>query len=55
MAKNVEKRRVHCPIRHVNGFVLKKDDGSFTIKCGLLKVCGDSYPYLGDPDYRRPF
>lgn len=55
MAKMVERRRIHCPIRHVGAFVLKWDDGSFTVKCGLLKVCGDSCPYLKDPNYRSPY
>ena len=55
MARLVEKRRVNCPARHVNAFVLKYDDGSFTVKCGLLKVCGDSCPYLKDPNYKSPF
>ena len=55
MAKFVEKRRVHRPIRHVSAFVLKWDDGNFTVKCGLLKACGDSCPYLKDPNYRSLF
>jgi len=55
MAKIMERRRVHCPIRHVSAFVLKWDDGSATIKCGLLKACGDCCPYLKNPDYKSPF
>ena len=55
MAKTVERHRVHCPVRHVSAFVLKWDDGSHTIKCGLLKVCGDSCPYLKDPHYKSSY
>lgn len=55
MAKIAEKRRVHCSIRHVDAFVVKRDDGSSTVKCGLLKVCGDECPYLRDSEYRSPF
>jgi hypothetical protein len=55
MAKIVEKRRVHCSIRHTDAFVLKYDDGSFIIKCGLLKTCGDTCPYLRDPYYKSTY
>jgi hypothetical protein len=55
MARIVEKRRVSCPIRHVGAFVLKEDDGSFTIKCSLVKSCGDSCPYLQDPYYKSAY
>jgi len=55
MARIVEKRRVHCPLRHVSAFVLKGDDGSVTVKCGLLKACGDSCPYLKDPNYKSSY
>lgn len=55
MAELVEKRRVSCPKRHVGAFILKYDDGSFAVKCSLMKACGDSCPYLKDPDYRSPF
>ena len=55
MAELVEKRRVNCPMRHVGAFVLKWDDGSFTVKCGLLKACGDSCPYLKDPYYKSTY
>jgi len=54
MAKIVEKHRVHCEKRHVSAFVIKCDDGSSTVKCGLLKQCGDSCPFLKDADYRSP-
>ena len=52
MAKIVKKHRVHCPIRHVNAFVIEWDDGSISVKCGLLKACGDSCPYLKNSNYR---
>jgi len=55
MAKIMERRRVHCPMRHVSAFVLKWDDESVTVKCGLLRVCGDSCPYLKTPDYKSLF
>jgi len=55
MAKMVEKRPVSCPIRHVRAFIIKYDDGSFSVKCGNLKACGDSCPYLNDPYYKSPF
>jgi len=55
MAKIMERRRIHCPMRHVSAFVLKWDDESVTVKCGLLRACGDSCPYLKNPDYKSPF
>jgi len=55
MAKIVEKQRVHCSLRHVGAYIVKWDDGSFTVKCGLLKACGDSCPFLKDSEYRNPF
>jgi len=55
MAKIVEKRRVHCPIRHVDAFIVKWDDESFSVKCVNLKACGDSCPYLKDANYRNPY
>jgi hypothetical protein len=55
MSKIVEKIRVHCSLRHVGAYVVKWDDGSFTVKCGLLKACGNSCPYLKDPYYKSPF
>jgi len=55
MAKMVERRRIHCPRRHLVAYVIKYDDGSFTVKCGTLKACGDSCPYLKNPDYETPF
>jgi len=55
MGRLVEKRRVSCPVRHVNAFIVKYDDGSFVVKCGLLKACGDSCPYLKDPYYKSAY
>ena len=55
MAKMVERRRISCPIRHVGAFIIKYDDGSHTLKCGSKKVCGDSCPYLKDPNYKSQF
>ncbi|GAI73286.1 unnamed protein product, partial [marine sediment metagenome] len=26
-----------------------------TVKCGLLKACSDSCPYLKDPNYKSQF
>ena len=51
----IERRRVHCPVKHISAFILKWDDGSFAVKCGDLKTCGDSCPYLKDPYYKSPF
>ena len=55
MATIVEKRRAHCSLRHVSVSILKWDDGSHSVKCGLLKACGDSCPYLKDPNYKSQF
>lgn len=55
MARMVEKRRVHCPIRHVDTFIVEYDDGSFTVKCSNMKVCGNSCPYLKDPYYKSTY
>jgi len=55
MTKIVEKKRVHCSLRHVGAYIVKWDDGSFTVKCGLLKACGDSCPYLKDPEYKSEY
>lgn len=55
MAQMVEKRRINCPIKHISAFIIKYDDGSFTVKCGFLKACGDSCPYLKDPYHRSPY
>jgi len=51
----IERRRVHCPVKHVSVFILKWDDGNFAVKCGDLRSCGDSCPYLKDPNYKSPF
>ena len=55
MARIVEKRRVHCLMRHVSAFILKGDDESVTVKCGLLKARGDSCTYLKDAYYKSSF
>ena len=55
MAKVVEKRRVHCSVKHVDAFIVKYEDGSFIVKCGNLKACGDSCPYMKEPDYKSTF
>ncbi len=49
MAKAIEKRRVHCSVRHVGAFVIQWDNSSFTVKRGLSKTCSDYCPYLKDP------
>jgi hypothetical protein len=55
MAKTVERRRVHCSIRHIDAFIVKADDGSYIVKCSLLQACGDSCPYLKDPEYKSSY
>jgi len=55
MAKTIEKRSINCSIRHIKAFIIKYDNGSFTVKCGNLKICGDSCPYLKDPDYETKY
>ena len=55
MAKIANKRRVHCSRRHIDAFVTEFDDGTFAVRCGFLKHCGDSCPYLRDPNYKSPF
>ncbi len=55
MTEILKTRRVHCSTRHVNAFVTEWNDGRLTVKCGLSKYCGDSCPYLNDPDYKSEF
>ncbi len=50
----VETKRVHCPTRHVVAFVIQSS-GNISVKCSLLKDCGDSCPYLKDPQYKSAF
>jgi hypothetical protein len=50
-----EKKRVSCPIKHINFYIVKHKDGSHTVKCINSKVCGDSCPYLKNPDYKSEF
>jgi hypothetical protein len=52
MANVVERRRISCPIYHVNAYIVKYDDGSHVIKCPNKQKCGDTCPYLKDPDYK---
>jgi ssDNA-binding Zn-finger/Zn-ribbon topoisomerase 1 len=55
MASMVERRRISCPICHVNAYIVKFDDGSHVIKCTNKQRCGNTCPYLKDPDYRSPY
>jgi hypothetical protein len=55
MAKIVQRYRVHCAIKHLDAYIVTRDDGSLTVKCGLLQVCGDPCPYLKDPYSKSPF
>ena len=55
MANVVERRRITCPIYHVNAYIVKYDDGSHVIKCSNKQACGDTCPYLKDPDYKPPY
>lgn len=55
MANVTRTRRVHCPLRHVNAFITEYEDGGHKVKCGLLRACGDSCPYLKNPNYRSEY
>ncbi len=55
MTEILKTRRVHCPKRHVSAFVTEWSNGHLTVKCSLLKYCGDSCPYLKDPNYKSEF
>jgi len=55
MARIVERHRISCPIYHVNAYIVKFDDGSHDIKCPNKKKCGDTCPYLKEPDYKSPY
>ncbi len=50
-----EKRRVSCPVKHVNFYIVTHDDGSHKVKCVNIKICGDSCPYLKDPDFKTEY
>ena len=50
-----EKKRINCPIKHIAAYIVKHDNGSFEVKCTNIKICGDSCPYLKDPDYKREY
>jgi len=49
------KKRISCPIRHVNAYIVKHGDGGFTVKCVNVKICGDSCPYLKDPGFKSGY
>jgi hypothetical protein len=55
MASIVERRRITCPTHHVVAYIVKFDDGSHVIKCPNKQTCGNTCPYLKDPDYRFPY
>ena len=50
-----EKKRISCPIKHVSAYIVKHEGGTFTVKCVNLKICGESCPYLTDPNYKSHF
>jgi len=50
-----EKIRKSCPIKHVNFYVVFKDDGTHTIKCVNSRTCGSECPYIKDPNYKYEF
>jgi hypothetical protein len=50
-----EKRRINCPIKHITAYIVKQDNGSSEVKCTNIRVCGESCPYLEDPDYKREY
>ena len=50
-----EKKRVSCPIKHVNFYIVTYDDGSHKVKCVNIKLCGDSCPYLKDPGFKTAY
>jgi hypothetical protein len=52
---STEKKRVHCPVKHVEFFIVRMNDGSHTIKCCFRKACGDTCPYIDNPDYKNPY
>ena len=55
MSKLTGKRRVSCPIKHVNAYICKYEDGSIVVKCPNKQWCGDECPYLKNPDYKSEF
>jgi len=50
-----EKKRISCPIKHVNAYIVRHKDGSFMVKCINSKMCGELCPYLKDPDYKSQY
>jgi ssDNA-binding Zn-finger/Zn-ribbon topoisomerase 1 len=55
MTSIVERRRITCPVCHVNAYIARFDDGSHVIRCTNRERCSDTCPYLKDPDYKPPF
>jgi hypothetical protein len=55
MAKLIEKRRVSCQIKHIGALIVRYDDESFAVKCVNIKTCGETCPYLKNPDFRSAF
>jgi hypothetical protein len=55
MASVVERRRISCPIYHVSAYIVRYDDGSHVIKCANKERCGNTCPYVKDPDYKPPY
>jgi hypothetical protein len=50
-----EKRRVSCPIKHVNFYIVTHDDESHKVKCVNIKICGDSCPYIKNPVFKTEY
>jgi hypothetical protein len=50
-----EKRRVSCPVKHVNFYIVTHDDGSHKVKCVNIRICGDSCPYLKNPYFKTEY
>ena len=51
------KRKIKrsCPTKHVNFYIIQYDDGTHKVKCTDLKVCGDSCPFVKDPEYKHGY
>lgn len=50
-----QKIKKTCPIKHVNFYIVKHDDGTHKVKCVNANLCGDSCPYMKDPDYKYEY
>jgi hypothetical protein len=55
MSNIIKKRRIHCSRRHVSAHITEFGDGTFAVRCGLSKYCGEECPYLKDPNYQSTF